>query len=58
MDEKKSLKYYNKMLQEINKGVSTIIEQSKKEFETIDVHIDKIGLVIDFVTSVFKNKSI
>lgn len=58
MDEKKSLKYYNKMLQEINKGVSTIIEQSKKEFETIDVHIDKIGLVIDFVTSVFKYKSI
>lgn len=58
MDEKKSLKYYNKMLQEIDKGVSTIIEQSKKEFETIDVHIDKIGLVIDFVTSVFKYKSI
>ena len=58
MDEKKSLKYYNKMLQEIDKGVSTILEQSKKEFETIDIHIDKIGLVIDFVTSVFKYESI
>lgn len=58
MDKTMSLKYYNKMSQEIDKGVSTILEQSKKEFETIDVNIDKIGLVIDFVTSVFKYESI
>ena len=58
MGKSMSLKYYNKMSQEIDKGISTILEQSKKEFKTIDIHIDKIGLVIDFVTSVFKYESI